>query len=219
MADLIIVLNAGSSSLKFTIYAAHGEKPRGPLRRPDRGHPHGDPLQGKRRRREGRRGEKMASGLPARPRRGHRCPLCLGQWSSQQLGPHCGRGAPCRSRRPRVHETHRRQRSHPGRPGKIRPPGAASSAPQPGPHPRHRKEKPRHAPGGLFRHLLSHEHPRRGPGLCPAAEVHRAGGPALRLSRPVLRVHLLGPARGSTRRRQKAGRSLPTSETAPACAP
>ena len=27
MADLIIVLNAGSSSLKFTIYAAHGEKP------------------------------------------------------------------------------------------------------------------------------------------------------------------------------------------------
>ena len=27
MADLIIVLNAGSSSLKFTIYSAHGEKP------------------------------------------------------------------------------------------------------------------------------------------------------------------------------------------------
>ena len=27
MADLIVVLNAGSSSLKFTIYSAHGEKP------------------------------------------------------------------------------------------------------------------------------------------------------------------------------------------------
>ena len=58
-----------------------------------------------------------------------------------------------------VHEAHRRQRSHPWGPREIRAPGTPPSAPQPGSHPGHCQEKPRHAPGGLFRHLLSHKIP------------------------------------------------------------
>ena len=98
------------------------------------------------------------------------------------------------------------------------PAGAAAPAPQPEADRDRREAAPRAAAGRLLRHRLPSRAARGGAGLRAAAVDHRSRRAALRLPRPVLRVHRQRAAAVRSEGRAPAAPSLRTSATAAACA-
>ena len=197
MGNLILVLNAGSSSLKFTHLRRYRGKPGGALRRPDRGHRHGAPLQGERRRRE--RSSRRKNGLQAPPltTKGPLMPslpgagefstarTALWPWGTVSFTAVSSTRNPPSST---ITSWKTWKNSCPWRRFISRTtwhPSASSQREIPA-CPRWPASTPPFTRASL---------PWPRPSPC-RRKYHRARGPALRLPRPLLRVHLHGPAGG-----------------------
>ena len=96
------------------------------------------------------------------------------------------------------------------------PAGAAAPAQQPGAHPRDPRAPPLDSPGRLLRHRLPSQPFRGGRPLRPARLAVPAGRAALRLPWPVLRVHRPAPAARAARGRDGQDRRRPPAR---ACRP
>ena len=218
MPDTVLVLNAGSSSIKFQLFEV-GEATRLTGR------------SGARSRASARRGRGSRPRTPraARPSTGGppqeaadvgRAQEVLGGWLLEHLGSPAGRGRPPgRARRPRLRRPGAGRRRAPG---PARGAGAARPAPpaeQPGADPLDPRPPARAAAGRLLRHRLPPRPPRAGrPLRHPGGALPRGRAP-LRLPRPVLRVHRLAPARGGARHRGRTGgRGPPGLRRCSACA-
>ena len=133
MADAIVVLNAGSSSLKFSVFVARGGglEPdlRGNIEEIDTAPL---PREGLRRPRSAR--EVVGRGGPARPRGGARSPAGVPLRGVGRRSPGGGR-APVRARRSDLHQAAAARPLRAGRARAARPAGAAAPAARPGPHP------------------------------------------------------------------------------------
>ena len=173
MADVILILNAGSSSLKFSVFLL-GVPWRSPSRSA-RGAVHRAALRDPRPGRQGRRREGVGGRHQARTRRGHSIPLHLGPGGALGRAPHrCG-GPPRRAWRPES-----------PRPALLDPDVLAALEPwcrwrrctsRTTWRPIRAVAQPpaRAAPGGLLRHLVP-PHPAAGrAGLRPAAGTPRRG--------------------------------------------
>ena len=131
MADAIAVLNAGSSSLKFSLFAAQRRRPRARRARPGRGPVHVAALRRQGRRRQGARREgvgrrRRSSATPARSTTSSRsCARGLGATPP-------GRRRPSRrARRARVRAAGARRRGGAGGAREVRAARAAAPAAQP----------------------------------------------------------------------------------------
>ena len=143
----------------------------------------------------------------------------LARRRSARRPPHRRRRSSRRSRRRAFHGAGAHRRRHALRARSADTAGPAAPAAQRRGDRRGRARGAGAAPGGVLRHRLSPHPAGHGAGLCPAAPLRGGGRPPLRVSRPLLRVHRLGPARASTRARPRAARSSRIWATAPACAP
>ena len=97
-----------------------------------------------------------------------------------------------------------------GEPRGALPAGAAASAAQPRRHPRGRRGPAGPAAGRLLRHRLPPQPPRARRLVRPAPPLLRRRHPPLRLPRPVLRVHRERAARGRARDRRGPRRRRPS---------
>ena len=88
--------------------------------------------------------------------------------------------------------------------------GASAPAAQPRWHPRGRRVPARAAPGRLLRYRVPPRPPRGRRLVRPAAPVLRRRHPPLRLPRPVLRIHRARLARGRARDRRRPGGGRPS---------
>ena len=219
MADAILVLNAGSSSLKFSVFL-DGEPPEPLLRGQLEGLVHPAALPGPRRRRQRGRGAGVAGRHQARPRGGDRVPVRLGPRRRARRAPHRRGGPPRRARGPEVHPAGARRSRRADGAGGVRPAGAAAPAAQPGRDPGGCSSAAPDLPQVACFDTSFH---RTQPAVAQAFALPRRyteeGVLPLRLPRPVLRVHRLGAARPRRRARRPAGPSWPTWATAPACVP
>ena len=127
-------------------------------------------------------------------------------------------GPPGRAWRHGVHAGRAGQARSDRRAREAEPAGAAAPAPQPQADRDRREASPRAAAGRLFRHRIPSRAARGGAGLRAAAVDHRSWRAALRLPRPVLRVHRRRVAAVRCRRPARAAPWSRTSATAAACA-
>ena len=218
MADAIAVLNAGSSSIKFSLFAQAG----GELALKLRGQVeaiHTAP----RFVAKDAAGETVSShawdeGTPLGPRRcagAHRGLRARAAWSGSSLA---GHRAPRRARRARLRAAGARRPQGAGRSGAVRAAGAAAPAAQPDADPASARAPAGAAAGGLLRHLL----PSRAAGA--GADVRAAQGSARRRACAAT-ASMACPTstsprccRSSTPGRRAAAPWSCTWATAPACA-
>ena len=184
MGDALLVLNAGSSSLKFSLFV--DDDPPAPL------------LRGQieelttRARFTVRRGPatvdelRLAERDEPRPRRRDRVPVRAGgQAGCPRRLPHrCGRPSD-RARRDAVRGAHPHRWASPGRAREARPPRASAPAPQSRGGEGGRGAGAGPSAGGLLRHGLPPDAAGAGPGLRSAGVLHRRGYQAIRISRSV----------------------------------
>ena len=214
-SEPILVLNCGSSSIKFAVFDADAlPLPRTPLwaGKVD-GIGAAQPVPGRGRRRAGAARPGRRAALPRRPAGGAR-----------GVQRRAGGRLPAVVAHRVVHGG-----SKYTAPGAHRPPSAGRAQ---GPHPAgaaapalraagHRgaagRSCPR-CPGGLLRHRLPPHAAAGGADAAVAPCDVGARHPALRLSRPVLRIHVDRPGRTPWRCTRRDARSSPTWAAAPACA-
>ena len=177
MDRAIAVLNAGSSSLKFSIFIDGS----GELQPLFRGQAEGLFTSPRFLVRD-RAGATVAeTQWPEGTRLGHagrdRTPVPLGRRGQGESGrAAAGRGGPPhRPRRVEIPRADPDRRRGPGRSRGARPPRAAPPAAQPGPDPGPRRAPARPAAGRVLRHGVPPHPARGGPGLRPAARLHREG--------------------------------------------
>ena len=218
MADAVLTINAGSSSLKFSVWRIGADD------RPSlsaKGQVEGIGT-------SPRLAAEDAAGRVLVERRwqgdrslGHaEFFRVIGGW----LREHLGDDRAARRRPPRGARRHRPCGTGAHRSGGARqargalPAGAAASAAQPRRHPRGRRGPARAAAGRLLRHRLPPQPSRARRLVRPAPPVLRRRHPPLRLPRPVLRVHRERAAPRSRPRSPRAASWSPISAAAPACA-
>ena len=203
MDDYALVLNAGSSSLKFCVFRAAGGRGLAPGgARPDRGHRDlAAPLRQGRRRRAARRSaarRRRARRARRARRSGRLAALSLRRRARARRRP------PRRPRRGAVRRSRHRHAARCSRSSGAHPARAAPPAAQPGRDRGRLRAASRRAAGGLLRHQLPPRPAgRRGAGAAAAGDPRRRRA-ALRLSRPLLRVHRLGAAGGGAGDRRRA---------------
>ncbi len=189
MADAIAVLNAGSSSLKFSVFAERGAEFELHRARAGRRAVHGAAFH-----RQGRRRRKLldekswGAGVTAWPR-----------WRTRASGRvparRVRRASPVRRRPPRGARRTRIRAAGPARcddPGgarKVHPARAAAPASQPGPDQGAPRALAATPAGGLLRHGVSPRRACGGTGVRAAQGDHRPRRAPLRLSRALVRVH------------------------------
>ena len=197
MADAVLTINAGSSSLKFSVYRI-GERDQ--LELSAKGQVEGigtaphlvaEDAEGK---------VLVERRWPDDPRLGPRRVLPrdrrLAARAFRRPGVAARRRSPGRAWRHRVRGAGARQSRGARQARGALPAGAAASAAQSRRHPRGRRGPARPAAGGLLRHRVPPRPSRARRLVRAAAPVLRRRHPPLRLPRPVLRVHRERAARG-----------------------
>ena len=197
MADAVLTINAGSSSLKFSVYRDRRARPAGAGGQgPGRGHRHRAAP-----RRRGRRGQVLVERRwpddPAQATTSSSASSAAGCASISATGRRCSASAiaSCMA----APSSPRRCASRPAVLARLEalcPLAPLASAAQSRRHPRGRRGPARPAAGGLLRHRVPPRPSRARRLVRPAAPVLRRGHPPLRLPRPVLRVHRERAARG-----------------------
>ncbi len=221
MADALLTINAGSSSIKFALFRLDTPIPAKPelvgqIRRHRRRA--GCAPQG-----QGRAGTHARRHRPVTFRRssapcGARPSWCNWLHNHENglqivgVGHRVVHGA----RKLLAPDQAQRRPRHP--PQGIHSPRAAAPAAQPRRHRGDARRTARHSADRLLRHRLPSHPTGHRPALRPAAPHHRARRAPLRLPRPFLRIHCRRAAAASRRHRPTAASSSPTSATAPRCA-
>ena len=217
MSGAIAVLNAGSSSLKFSVFVERGDE----LELIARGQAEGlytaPRFVAKDGDGKGSRREILGRREQARPRRRARSSGRIPAHRVRRASP--GGHRPSRGpRRSRIYAARSDRRSDPGRTGKVRPARAAAPAAQSRADPGAARALAGAAAGRVLRHVVSQRRAGGGAGVRAAQADHRPRRAPVRLSRALVRVHRDGAAAARSRARRAARRSSCTSATAPACA-
>ena len=218
MADVILVLNAGSSSLKFSVFEVAGEQLTLQLKGQIEGIGTAPQIRRQERRGRGARREGLGQGNAARARRRDRPPGRLPARASRRQ-PARRRRSPGGAWRRRLRR--RRCGSTPeviAALAKLEPAGAAAPAAQPQADRDRRQASARAAAGRLLRHRLPPRPARGGAGVRAAAVDHRSRACGATASTACPTNTSPTCCRSSSRRRRPAAPSSPTSATAAACA-
>ena len=220
MDDYIVVVNAGSSSLKFCIYRRpEADRVAARLARTDRRDRHVAAV-----RREGRRGRQARRHRRSTPtvvRDGRSALDALARLAALDLQrrPRPGRRAPRRPRRPALCRADGRHAAGPRRAAGADPARPAASAAQPRGD---RRRRPRGFPAcrrsrASTRASIAASRPSPSSCRCRATSA-RQGVQRYGFHGLVVRVHRVGAATGSAGDRRRPRRSSRTSAAAPACA-